>query len=272
MKVRKADVWPVVRAAFPEYNGQKFAVEVKERLTLHDLHWDGGTRNEYVAVKLASGESSRAKVANAPWSERAEGASVDIPPGIAIVEHSIFCGKDIGIRVYLNPANAAKLLAAPEASTATARERWILSVYGGIVSGYRPEYLRRERVQPSEVEALVARGLLKRNAAGAVQITIEGKNARGNANADRYPEGGLLGLAGTALSGRSRKLRYQVQVWTERGGMIPVFAAGIKEARAKAASAPTWITPDGPNARVYARTGRVVRVVVLDLDTGEAVS
>jgi len=81
-----------------------------------------------------------------------------------------------------------------------------------------------------------------------------------------------LRRAGKGLSGRSRKLRYQVQVWTERGGMIPVFAAGIKEAREKAASAPTWITPDGPNARVHARTGRVVRVVVLDLDTGEAVS
>jgi hypothetical protein len=40
-------------------------------------------------------------------------SAIEIPEGVAIVEHSIFQGKDAGIRIYVNPANMGKFL--PEA-------------------------------------------------------------------------------------------------------------------------------------------------------------
>lgn len=45
---------------------------------------------------------------------------------------------------------------------------------------YRKEYLARKRVTAQALDALVTRGLLKRNAAGATSITTEGKNAVGD--------------------------------------------------------------------------------------------
>jgi hypothetical protein len=33
-----------------------------------------------------------------------------MPPNVIVVEHSIFCGKDVGITIYVRPANLAKLL------------------------------------------------------------------------------------------------------------------------------------------------------------------
>lgn len=41
---------------------------------------------------------------------------------------------------------------------------------------YRRDEMRRRGVSPATVDALVTRGLLKRNKAGAVSITTEGKN------------------------------------------------------------------------------------------------
>lgn len=72
-------------------------------------------------------------------------------------------------------ALVGEAIAATRPST-TDDERYVLKVYSGIKGGYRKEYLEVVDYTPL-VDALVARGLLKRNKAGAVQITPEGKNA-----------------------------------------------------------------------------------------------
>jgi hypothetical protein len=33
-----------------------------------------------------------------------------LPAGVICVEHSIFCGKDVGIRIHLNPENLVSML------------------------------------------------------------------------------------------------------------------------------------------------------------------
>ena len=38
----------------------------------------------------------------APWVNPIEGKRVEVPEGVAVVEHSIFCGKDCGITIYVN--------------------------------------------------------------------------------------------------------------------------------------------------------------------------
>jgi hypothetical protein len=45
VEVSKADVWPIVSKAFPDYRGGKFKVEVSPTVTLYDTNWGGGTRN-----------------------------------------------------------------------------------------------------------------------------------------------------------------------------------------------------------------------------------
>lgn len=108
IKVSKADIRPILAASFPQYSGRKFAIEPAERVTLHDLNWGGGTRNEYIAVRF-DGSSSRL-VSAAPWVEYREGVTVELPKDTLIVQHTDFCGHDLGIRIYAHPSLMPKFL------------------------------------------------------------------------------------------------------------------------------------------------------------------
>ena len=112
INVTRNDVSAIVRATFPHYKGRKFRVQAKEKVTLSDLNWSGGTRSEYRACTLDGCHTGGADSYNrmAPWENQAEGKSLPIPSGFVVVEHSIFCGKDTGLRIYVNPADMAKLL------------------------------------------------------------------------------------------------------------------------------------------------------------------
>lgn len=118
INVSRADVATIVNATFPGYRGRKIRIGAREKISLHDVNWGGGSKNEYRAVTLEGQPlgSSAKYAAMAPWSHHAEGAILPIPEGACIVEHSIFCGKDIGLRIYVNPADMPKLLPAPTAA------------------------------------------------------------------------------------------------------------------------------------------------------------
>ena len=110
IQVSKKDVRPILEASFPDYRGRKFWIVPVERITLHDLNWGGGTRNVYIAVRF-DGSHSRL-VAVAPWVEMREGMTIDLPLDALLVEHSDFCGHDMGIRIYCHPALMPRLLPA----------------------------------------------------------------------------------------------------------------------------------------------------------------
>jgi hypothetical protein len=112
IKVSRSIVKPILEAAFPEYTGRKISVEFTETVHIHNTNWSGGSRNEYVAVNMESSEVSELPE-YAPWSNPVEGATVTLPTGAIIACHMMFCGHDLGIRIYANPSLAPKLL--PEA-------------------------------------------------------------------------------------------------------------------------------------------------------------
>ena len=74
---------------------------------MHSMAWDGGTKNDYTAVCLTTGE-----VVAMPHSmnnPREYGGTdgdykVTVRAGFAVVEHSYFCGRDVGCTVYLAAA------------------------------------------------------------------------------------------------------------------------------------------------------------------------
>jgi hypothetical protein len=100
----------IARIAFPDWKGRKIKVEEVSHVRLSDRYWDGGTRSEYRAVELDTLHCASPQVTgfNAPaeYGGLREDPTIEIPEGVAIVEHSIFCGKDIGCRVYLRAAPA----------------------------------------------------------------------------------------------------------------------------------------------------------------------
>jgi len=169
--------------AFPNYRGRKFVVGVRESVTLEANYWSGGTRYEYCGVDLLTGAvlpPDCGEYGN-PFVNP-EVPTVTLEPQRAIVCHKIFCGKDLGLTIYLHPANVAKLL--PKPAELTRGERIVLKYtaslkasYGGI-SNYRfHEAHQRTGITQQEWEtaksSLVDKGLLNRRGA----ITTKGHNA-----------------------------------------------------------------------------------------------
>ena len=103
----------IVKAAFPAYRGRKITSKTGELVNVDGTYWDGGTRNEFVAVELATLRTQ--PMANALRNPvelgGMRGGKVAVPAGHAIVEHSIFCGKDVGCVVYYATTEINALLA-----------------------------------------------------------------------------------------------------------------------------------------------------------------
>lgn len=90
------------KTAFPDYRGRKFRIETKYFPREVNSYWDGGTRSYYVFLNLQNGAIVPVG-SNHPMfeSQKPNAVPIDLPPEIVIVEHVYFCGKDLGIRVYV---------------------------------------------------------------------------------------------------------------------------------------------------------------------------
>ena len=109
----------IVKAAFPEARSRRTVkVHAATSYTVMDF-WDGGSRNYAVGVDLrtltalpASSIPRKMRQVegnpfNLPLCELAIPpgyADVALVPGVAVVEHCIFCGKDLGYSIYANEA------------------------------------------------------------------------------------------------------------------------------------------------------------------------
>jgi hypothetical protein len=153
--------------------------------------WSGGSRELFHAIDFATGEhASIPGQTAAPWDGARRELTVPIKPGFAIVEHSMFCGKDMGLTFYLHPDNATRLL--PPVVELSEHERLMLSATASLKSSYggKDRYeMSKDNVRYGNQEALakfptraewdaakqslIGRGLL--NKAGA--ITVAGRNA-----------------------------------------------------------------------------------------------
>lgn len=95
------------------YRGSKFAVEVCERVHIPaDAGlWSGGSRATYTALRVSDGASIPFPGQSAaPWDASRTGREVALVPGMAVVRASMFRGKDMGLKFYLHPSDAAPLL------------------------------------------------------------------------------------------------------------------------------------------------------------------
>jgi hypothetical protein len=123
----------IVRATFPGYKGKKFklSTDVPGRL---DSYWDGGSRDYYAFYELSTGKQFSVS-SNHPFFESHNPRKLDsLPNGIVLVKHSIFCGKDVGITIYVNPEQLTPLL--PPKQEVSEHERIVLKYTSGLKSSY----------------------------------------------------------------------------------------------------------------------------------------
>ena len=125
------DVKRLIQAAFPSYKKQRaFVSAFSEYGVGINSYWDGGSRDYFVIVDLATMTQRPLPTHTHPFFEvTARGlanqenqvVTVDhvgnitlkiLPEGFALVRSGIFCGKPGTAHVYLNPANMPKYLPA----------------------------------------------------------------------------------------------------------------------------------------------------------------
>jgi len=184
--LEKHEVPPIFAKAFPDYAGRKYRVEIAETVSLHDDSWSGGSIVEYRGVDILTGEvfAPRQRYGNMFDNPSGRIPVVPLEEGKAIVAHQIFCGRDMGLKIYVHPNNVNKLLPPPEGGL-TDDEYIVIeytcslkSSYGG-VSNYRfREANRRTGITPQRWEAakasLQSGGYLDKRGA----VTVKGRNAR----------------------------------------------------------------------------------------------
>lgn len=101
-----------------------------------------------------------------------------LPPYGAVIRGSTGYPRTFAT-IYAHPAAMGRFLPSGEPDETTDAEQQALYCYVSIKGGeYRRDELRRRNVTDDVIDGLVAGGYLKRNKAGAVQITTAGKNAR----------------------------------------------------------------------------------------------
>jgi uncharacterized protein (TIGR02996 family) len=78
------------------YRGRKVKVIVAAHVVPHDVAWGGGSRNQYTLHSPVSGA----------WRGNAgvfEGLAFPLDALSVLVEDSVFCGKRVGLRIYVHP-------------------------------------------------------------------------------------------------------------------------------------------------------------------------
>jgi hypothetical protein len=173
-------VQDIVKKAFPAYRGNKFKLRVTDSVNASSS-WQGGSRDYFVFVQLDGMRVSNIMPAQSQYDRTVPGLeSVRLIDGVICVEHSIFCGKDMGITIHISEANAVPLL--PASVELTECERVLLIATRSLKPSYDGRKPRIDAVLDKgftlqayeEAKAsLIARGFL--NKAGA--ITVEGRNA-----------------------------------------------------------------------------------------------
>ncbi len=173
----------IAKVAYPSYTGKKFRIETRETIDVRSC-WDGGSRDYFTFVQVTGEGVVRGfEVGQQSAFDRpihgAESVKLDTVPGLVCVRHSIFCGKDTGLTIFIHPSmmNPA-LLPAKVELTDTERKvlyytRALKSSYGGI-SNYRQvnSGLTLEVWEATKAD-LVTKGLMARNGS----LTVKGKNA-----------------------------------------------------------------------------------------------
>ena len=178
------DLSPAIREALKsvDYHAADISVEAGE--TAAPSWGDRGSRGFVVIINLTTGE--RRSVVGA-WggpnmftSSPVDGRDVvELPPNGAAIVGTMGHPRTFA-RIIAHPQAFGNLLpSAEDAEELTHEEQQAIYCFAAIKGGeYRRDELRRRKVSPATVDSLVERGYLKRNRAGATQITTQGKNAR----------------------------------------------------------------------------------------------
>ena len=171
----------VCQAAYPNYRGRTIKINYTESVNMAS-YWDGGSRDYFEIVRLSDCQCMSIPAQSA-FDIRLEGVdNFTIPEGFVVVEHSIFCGKDLGLTIHARPDGSLTLdkpkdvLSEIEINVLRATAG-LKSSYAGISDLRAHELKRKYNYTQAEVDnarrSLIDKGLMTKNKA----INNAGRNA-----------------------------------------------------------------------------------------------
>ena len=175
---------PAIQAALKsvKYGAKDIRIVAAEQVEVRTTANDGA-RGFMLAVNLDTGER-KAFVGDWGGSGLGRVASdysdeiVPLPENGVVIKGSMGYPRTFAT-IYAHPNATGRFLPSGDDETLTDAEQQALYCFAAIKGGeYRREEMYRRRVTDVTVDSLVERGYLKRNRAGATQITTKGKNAR----------------------------------------------------------------------------------------------
>jgi len=158
----------ILNATFPDYKGRAFKLNVVDETRSFSLNsmWDGGSRDYYAIIELATMKA--VNISEMVGNYRRPDQRISLREGFALVERSYFCGKDMGLTIYILTNNAAKMIPSPVEVTEI--ERKVLN-HGRRM---KAESGLSSQAWDMTENALMVKGLLTRSGV----LTLAGKNYR----------------------------------------------------------------------------------------------
>ena len=177
------EVIALAQRAYPDYKGKKFRVEVAAHPINVKSYWEGGSRSFFKFIRLDESSDTIPVPAQSAYDAQIDGANaVPLQPGLACVEHSIFCGQDSGLTVHVHPDNAPRLLPAP--AELTEDELTVLkytahfkNTYGGRTNIRYTEAHAKTGITVERWDAARALLVSKKLLTSSGALTGEGRNA-----------------------------------------------------------------------------------------------
>ena len=104
INLNRKDAEFIIKRTFPSYKGRKIRVMLVAENSKHSMvsEWSGGSRSSFVILNSEANQMvNSAQYANAhPIKQYAADPHWLANKNEILVEHVIFCGKDLGLRIY----------------------------------------------------------------------------------------------------------------------------------------------------------------------------
>lgn len=129
------------------YNGKKFKAIVCEEMSIPiDAGlWSGGSRETYTILRLSDGATIEPVNHNAsPFGGTRKEKMIKLEPDFVVVEHSMFCGTDVGLTFYVHPQNAMTAVVGPSVELSVP-EKMVLDA----TKRFKSSYNGKDRYQMS---------------------------------------------------------------------------------------------------------------------------
>jgi len=174
---------PLVRAiclvAFPHYNGRKAEIRYNTKSIDLTSSWNHGSKSTFAIVRLHDNQVLPVPESHPVYRKINGIDDFSIPNGFVVVEHCIFQGKDLGLKIY-TPADMMLIDAGQNDLELSRVQIMVLGWLVGLTSAGRKDAISRyhfpQKLYDKICQELGAMEYCKINKAGAVTRTQKAEN------------------------------------------------------------------------------------------------